>query len=185
MTDAPELLPCPFCGGEAELMEPEGLDDHRGSVMCMTCYVTVDQENWRDAITAWNRRDLAAREKAEAVGAAYEVAALKLDDHDSCPMKPNENWDDDFSDGYETGQVDASISWQSAIRSLTPADATAALEDIKARVWNEAVEAARALLEDRDYLDIKRRYLDGQLSFAGQIEEMERALKKKETHNET
>mgnify|MGYP005873705725 CR=1 FL=1 len=38
------------------------------------------------------------------------------------------------------------------------------------------LEAARKLLENEHYLKIKRLYLDGQLAFANEVEELERPL---------
>ncbi|MBL4768118.1 MAG: Lar family restriction alleviation protein [Rhodobacteraceae bacterium] len=60
MTDTPntpELLPCPFCGGDAELQVPENDDVKLAIVMCMKCY-SVGSEQFTDnqAITAWNTR---------------------------------------------------------------------------------------------------------------------------------
>ncbi len=57
MTD--KLKPCPFCGGEAQLMINELEDTQEGTVMCMTCYVTSTtqkSDNWKEAIEAWNTR---------------------------------------------------------------------------------------------------------------------------------
>ncbi len=54
-----ELKPCPFCGGEAQLMINELEDTQEGTVMCMTCYVTSTtqkSDNWKEAIEAWNTR---------------------------------------------------------------------------------------------------------------------------------
>ena len=54
MTDTPELLPCPFCGGDATNQIPV-------QEMCITCH-TCEIDVWGDgsgiesAIAAWNRR---------------------------------------------------------------------------------------------------------------------------------
>lgn len=52
------LLPCPFCGGEAELlMDFDGVEEGIYTVECQMCWATtaiyLDEE---DAINAWNRR---------------------------------------------------------------------------------------------------------------------------------
>ena len=58
MNKTPELLPCPFCGGKAELLE-DVLDAH---VYCTECYArTTDTEkfvkDWkREVIRIWNTR---------------------------------------------------------------------------------------------------------------------------------
>lgn len=56
-----ELLPCPFCGGEAELMYWEDDLLSAFSVACTNddCYMMVDTgfyRNLQDAIDAWNTR---------------------------------------------------------------------------------------------------------------------------------
>lgn len=54
MSKGTELLPCPFCGGEAE-------EKHRpnfNAVKCTTCHATVPQSDvgYGDARKLWNRR---------------------------------------------------------------------------------------------------------------------------------
>lgn len=54
---APELLPCPFCGGEAR----EGKDGEYFLVGCTNCGAETSSEIRRVARSSWNRRaDLAA-----------------------------------------------------------------------------------------------------------------------------
>jgi Lar family restriction alleviation protein len=49
-----ELLPCPFCGGKADLI-PEY--DSAWRAACLQCDATfVAQDSRPDAIAAWNRR---------------------------------------------------------------------------------------------------------------------------------
>jgi len=57
-----ELLPCPFCGGNAHL-EPELYSDENASevigpasVSCMNCGAAIWGDWSDDALTAWNRR---------------------------------------------------------------------------------------------------------------------------------
>lgn len=57
------LLPCPFCGGEAELDAGETLDDHVVKltyyVFCYGCFVKIAyQPSEAEAIAAWNRRGI-------------------------------------------------------------------------------------------------------------------------------
>ena len=65
-TEAPELLPCPFCGGEAEHTSRSNTVGHSGWqnavdhwVFCETesCYVHVGMcETRGEAVGAWNTR---------------------------------------------------------------------------------------------------------------------------------
>lgn len=81
--DAPvvELSPCPFCGGEAELIETIGSQASAFSpyfrVTCAECGVYQDQwDERKPAITAWNTRhcpDPVASAEADLLGAAIEA----------------------------------------------------------------------------------------------------------------
>ena len=61
-----ELLPCPFCGGEASIMEVEPhthilatwIPDYKGGafIECDGCTCAVSAETKEEAIEAWNRR---------------------------------------------------------------------------------------------------------------------------------
>jgi Lar family restriction alleviation protein len=52
-----KLKPCPFCGGEADIMTPEDDNMRLAAVMCMGCYVTGPEREAEDlAIAAWNTR---------------------------------------------------------------------------------------------------------------------------------
>ena len=55
MTDEPKLLPCPFCGGEAELC---GDKMREYFVRCKTCEASAmrDMELISSAIVYWNAR---------------------------------------------------------------------------------------------------------------------------------
>ena len=53
----PELLPCPFCGGDAywgENFIRYGVSMNR--IFCKDCPARVEHENKRKAVEAWNRR---------------------------------------------------------------------------------------------------------------------------------
>ena len=64
MTKTPELLPCPFCGGEAEIKSVEHGDgpNRMGCtrIYCSDCYCGTDWEtdtyDFKDAIDIWNTR---------------------------------------------------------------------------------------------------------------------------------
>ena len=65
-----ELLPCPFCGGEATT-EHDATVEENHAYGCRRCGLWFDTFNSDDAITAWNRRtDLSQA----AVAAALETA---------------------------------------------------------------------------------------------------------------
>ena len=53
-----ELKPCPFCGGEAELVDCEAFFYVRCSNHdeCKIFVITEDMETKEDAIAIWNRR---------------------------------------------------------------------------------------------------------------------------------
>lgn len=51
-----ELKPCPFCGGEAELLIDES-KYYKSAVICTKCYVHTPYEHIETiAVSAWNRR---------------------------------------------------------------------------------------------------------------------------------
>lgn len=59
----PELLPCPFCGGEATLTDFDSMPDCDGSGAVVGCNnadciadVSACATTTRGAIKAWNRR---------------------------------------------------------------------------------------------------------------------------------
>ena len=60
MTD---LKPCPFCGGESELVIPNSWDPYQAYVRCKKCRISgplvwmVDDENFKaTAVKKWNTR---------------------------------------------------------------------------------------------------------------------------------
>ncbi len=47
-----KLLPCPFCGGKAKVVQ-----SHNPYVICESCHVSTPMYSWKaDAVKAWNRR---------------------------------------------------------------------------------------------------------------------------------
>ena len=74
-----ELLPCPFCGGEADTMTPEADDMRAATVMCMGCYCTGKEcETEAQAIAAWNRR------ASQAAPAPSDALREALEECDCC-----------------------------------------------------------------------------------------------------
>ena len=58
-----ELKPCPFCGGEGELVIPTPWDPYQAYVRCKKCGITgpvvwmVDDEKFKTtAVKKWNTR---------------------------------------------------------------------------------------------------------------------------------
>lgn len=62
MSEAPELLPCPFCGGTANLYPPTYSDENPSEVIgpavinCPDCTAAVIGDWEDDALAIWNRR---------------------------------------------------------------------------------------------------------------------------------
>lgn len=94
MTDAPKLLPCPFCGGtklsvfppnckEDDEYDPK--DNAQPVVRCYTCFAEILGKTWdhdmKSAVTAWNTRaDLIPAMLEAARREALEEAAKLIDD---------------------------------------------------------------------------------------------------------
>ncbi len=53
MTVYKDLLPCPFCGGEAHC---HGFVHTDGYLQCSRCYATVSDSDKRSCAAAWNTR---------------------------------------------------------------------------------------------------------------------------------
>lgn len=168
-----DLKSCPFCGGRrVEVMWVDYA--YRSVCLSEACGAygprvapkgeAEDEQNsaCETAAEHWNTRtDIAERERKAAVAAAYERAAKLLDNHDGAPMRPNlsDYWTEDRIDTYETGQMDAALSWQRAIRALATDDERGALAEVLAekdaeierlRAWairgfNEGFEMAASL----------------------------------------
>ena len=69
-TLADELLPCPFCGGKAELLTPDGVDE----IYLVTCdnsechvYAHATGDTANDAIGLWNLRQQPTLSQVEEV----------------------------------------------------------------------------------------------------------------------
>jgi len=89
---APELLPCPFCGGRSEVIMP-----HNGSrpyVMCVGNFCTAPKETAAAAIAAWNTRaDIAPTWRSIDSAPKDGTHILVFYDHDAdtyyCPEDGN------------------------------------------------------------------------------------------------
>lgn len=83
MTDnrTTELLPCPFCGGEAELYSTVPTHDGFWSCICRDCGASTSFGSEAEAITAWNTRaeDAASTEMAQRIQ-SLELECAKLQD---------------------------------------------------------------------------------------------------------
>jgi len=133
---APELKPCPFCGGEAHylVVSDEGQRNDYDAIECRSCRASMSVllhwmekggENLADLTAEWNRRSDLCIPRAEheaGVAAAYEAAAWVA----------------------QHGPFEISTPYQ--IRALTPADASATLARMLAEAKAEGLrEAAGAI----------------------------------------
>jgi Lar family restriction alleviation protein len=55
-TEMTELLPCPFCGGEAGVGSDDAYDDVTWQVFCKQCYATIERDLRDHAVALWNTR---------------------------------------------------------------------------------------------------------------------------------
>ena len=116
----PDLKPCPFCGGEPEIVNIDEGENAGGScVCCKSCMASgnVEFERKENFVSNWNRRT-AQPEVQAMIAAAFEAAAYAVTEADRACLGARGAW--------------------AAIRALTPADATAALEAIKRAERNKA-----------------------------------------------
>lgn len=87
MTKTPELLPCPFCGGEAKYRD----DGMNGYVLCWECLARTDSvyswrdENWTEEVAReWNTR-VYPKEVQEAIEKQKPKKPQKDIVHYRCP----------------------------------------------------------------------------------------------------
>ena len=85
-----KLLPCPFCGGEAEIDIILGVDE-RWLVRCPRCFCkTTTFANKKSALITWNTRKPMERIVEQLEEEAYET----------------EVWDERYTDKYYKGVSD-------------------------------------------------------------------------------
>lgn len=75
MNENKNLLPCPFCGGEAIIhtVEPHThviakfMPDYGGGafIECKSCTCAISGETEQEAITTWNRRTCSCKKKGD------------------------------------------------------------------------------------------------------------------------
>ena len=79
---APELKPCPFCGGEADIDHDHTVEENH-AYGCRICSVWFDTFNADDAISAWNRRaDLCDPTQDERVKALVDALRKVIEEYD-------------------------------------------------------------------------------------------------------
>ena len=74
-----ELLPCPFCGGEADEVYADGLF----AVVCQSCFIgTLEQSVPEDSHASWNRRadlvETTTEERAAALAQKFHETYERL-----------------------------------------------------------------------------------------------------------
>ncbi len=133
---APELLPCPFCGGEAEFIR-RGTPRYSTLVRCTQCACFLESNENFDHGNDWNTRaDLAQA----MVAAAYDDAADELLAQTMLPLdEPPKT-------------TDPCVVFE-AIRARIPDDAKAALERIKQEARNESLREALSRCKSKRMAD--------------------------------
>ena len=53
---APDILPCPCCGGQADFLEHQDSTE----IYCTECGIRTSIMEYADAVTTWNRRERCA-----------------------------------------------------------------------------------------------------------------------------
>ena len=52
------LRNCPFCGGEAIMKAPCGIEDSRRAIECDQCGNVIEYFDEKEAVECWNARDV-------------------------------------------------------------------------------------------------------------------------------
>jgi hypothetical protein len=123
LTTAPELLPCPFCGWEAEVVSG-GPGNH--FIQCKGCRATSDDRHLDSAIAAWNRRE-AATALSEAENERLREALTPSGDTKTAYMGEfSFNIEDYDEDGMEWARV-VTVPWTTIKEIMAAIRARAAL----------------------------------------------------------
>ena len=114
MTDTPKapgavgLLPCPFCGGDAD-MEMDHTVEENHAYGCRRCDVWFDTFNTDGAIAAWNTRAADAAIRAAALEEAANAQGWEAFVKDDAPM---------YLSDWQRGLVAGQNAVRAAIRAL-------------------------------------------------------------------
>ena len=92
MENSEELKPCPFCGGEAEIVEDRLYGEDYYAGRCRSCAATsIFEFTKEEAMTEWNRR-VCVSSKPETLD-TNSVAVKKLDTSTPCVSQNTETLD--------------------------------------------------------------------------------------------
>jgi Lar family restriction alleviation protein len=76
MTDAVELLPCPFCGGAAEMHAAEYGDGMRA--VCSGCGLELEAQSTAQVTRLWNTRTPPAASEDVVAKVAWAIDSLRV-----------------------------------------------------------------------------------------------------------
>ena len=151
MTQAPELKPCPFCGGDAEVIHIEEGENEGGSCVCCTvCMASSNLEFGfkENFVGNWNSRASAAPtdDALRVKPLEWEWDTRDVGDFWSAKTAVGEYEAGRSDDGYAFACCDGPVMWEwqpdEDARLLSIDDAKAAAQaDYETRI--------RAALEDR------------------------------------
>lgn len=78
MTETVELRPCPFCGGEADIVYPEWASWASFVVIrCSRCNASISCDKTSDVIKKWNRRPDHFRDTTKKVPEGYVIVPVE------------------------------------------------------------------------------------------------------------
>ena len=139
----PEMLPCPFCGGPAVLVQPAL---GRPYVACETWFCSGPQETAQDAIAAWNRRpdDPAALAASPTMQAMIPAAFVGIEERLMDAV-----WNALKADANDLRKQQRILR---AYRALTPADAATAYARALEDARNAALDEVAARLEPGSWI---------------------------------